>query len=76
MDIPAFTTIRTVRTAAEADLILSALRAAGLHPVEFSLSPHFSLAGTDVSFPIEVPTSEAEAARKIVEAHEGAQRDR
>ncbi|MBM3837504.1 MAG: hypothetical protein FJ398_06005 [Verrucomicrobia bacterium] len=48
MKNPTFTTIRTARTAIEAEVILSALRAAGLHPVDLALSPHFSVAGTEI----------------------------
>ena len=68
-----YTTIKTAQTAMEADMILSALRAAGLHPVELSLSPHFSLVGMNISFPIEVPTSETEAAREILDSYERSQ---
>ncbi len=64
-----FTTVRTVRTPIEGDVILSALRAAGLHPVDLSLSPHFSVAGTEISYAIDVPTQEAVAARDLLESY-------
>jgi hypothetical protein len=69
MHSSSFTTIRTARTAVEADMMLAALRAAGMHPLELSTSSHFSVAGADVSFPIDVPVSEAEAAREILAAY-------
>jgi hypothetical protein len=37
-----------------------------MHPLEFSTLSHFSVAGVDVSFPIDVPVSEAEIAREIL----------
>jgi hypothetical protein len=46
-------------------MMLAALGAAGLHPLELSTSSHFSVAGVDVSFPIDVPVSEAEDAREM-----------
>jgi hypothetical protein len=68
MSNSAFTTVRTARTASEADLMISVLRGAGLHPVELSLSPHFSLAGAEVSFPIQVPSEEYAAAKAILDS--------
>lgn len=67
MTSPAFTTVRTTRTAAEADVLMAALRAAGLHPLELTMSDHFTLAGVDTSFPITVPTEESISAREILE---------
>ncbi len=69
MSSSTFTTVRTVRTPIEGDMILSALRAAGLHPIDLSMSPHFSVAGTEISYAIEVPTEEAVAARDILESY-------
>jgi hypothetical protein len=66
MTAPAFTVVSTARTAAEADMLISALRGAGLHPVDLSTSPHFSLAGAEIPFRIEVPTSEAGEARELL----------
>jgi hypothetical protein len=45
------------------------LRAAGLHPIELSTSSHFSIAGVEISFPIQVPTAEAESAREILASY-------
>jgi hypothetical protein len=70
MNTPAFTVLSTARTAAEADMLISALRGAGLHPVDLNTSSHFSLAGAEVSFCIEVPTSEAGEARELLSSHE------
>ena len=64
----AFTTVRTVHTVGEADLMMSVLWSAGLHPVDLSLSPHFGLAGAEVSFPIQVPSEEHAAAKAILDS--------
>ena len=64
----AFTTVRTVQTASDADLMISVLQSAGLHPVELSLSPHFSLAGAEVFFPIQLPSEEHAAAKAILDS--------
>jgi hypothetical protein len=66
MTTPIFTTVQTTRTAAEADVLMSSLRAAGLHPRELAMSDHFTLAGLETSFPIIVPTEEAAAARELL----------
>jgi hypothetical protein len=68
MSNSAFTTVRRARTASEADLMISVLRSAGLHPVELSLSPHFGLAGAEVDFPIQVPLEEHAAAKAILDS--------
>jgi hypothetical protein len=68
MSNSAITTVRTARTASEADLMISVLRSAGLHPVELSLSPHFGLAGAEVDFPIQVPSEESAAAKEILDS--------
>lgn len=63
----AFTTIERAPTAGEADILMAALRAAGLHPLELAMSDHFSVAGVDISYPITVPSEEAEAAREVLD---------
>jgi hypothetical protein len=68
MSNSAFTTVRTTQTASEADLMISVLRSAGLHPVELSLSPHFTLAGAEVFFPIQVPSEEHAAAKALLDS--------
>ena len=69
MSSPAFTVVRTTQTAAEADLMISALRAAGLHPLDLSLARHVSHYGADLSFPVQVPTEEATTAKEILESY-------
>ena len=69
MSSPAFTVVRTTQTAAEADLMISALRRAGLHPVELSLASHVSHYGVDFSFPVQVPSEESRAAKEILESY-------
>jgi len=65
---PVFKTILRVQTAAEADYVVAKLRAHGFHPVEPSMSSHFSLAGAEVCFPIEVPTAEFCAAKRVLDS--------
>ena len=69
MDTPAFATVRTVRTLMEADVIITALRSAGLNPVEQGMAGHFSLAGSDLEYPVQVPTEELAAACEVLQAH-------
>lgn len=68
MEISAFTTVYSTRTSIEADALIAALRAAGFHPSDLEMSSHFSVAGMEPGFYIEVPTSEAEAAREFIRA--------
>lgn len=70
MDNPSFTTVRTAKTAIEADLLNGMLSGAGLHPVELSMSSHFSVAGVDISFAVQVPTTEAAAAKDLLDSYE------
>ncbi|MCU0785726.1 MAG: hypothetical protein MUF81_17120 [Verrucomicrobia bacterium] len=59
-------TIGTTRTAAEADMKMSALRAAGFHPLDLPMFENFSLAGVEISYPIRISSSEAGAARELL----------
>ncbi len=67
METPAFTTIASVRTLAEADMLAAVLRTSGLHPLEQGTFGHFSLAGADIQYRVEVPTEEADAAREALQ---------
>ena len=69
METPAFTTVAKVRTLAEADMLATVLCIAGLHPVEQGTFGHFSLAGADIEYRVEVPTEEADAAREVFQSH-------
>ncbi|MEO5802841.1 MAG: hypothetical protein ABIR24_04875 [Verrucomicrobiota bacterium] len=71
MSTPTFTTVRTTRTAAEADVLMAALRAAGLHPLELAMSDSFALAGVETSFPLTVPTEELTEARELLDSFAG-----
>ena len=66
MSTPAFTVLRQTRTAIEADVLIAALRGAGLHPLDLRTSSHIGIAGAEVFFPIEVPTDEVSAAREFL----------
>jgi hypothetical protein len=69
MNAPAFSVVKTTRTAIEADLLIAAMRGEGLHPLDLQTAGHFSLAGTDVSFHIQVPSVELAAAGEFLRAH-------
>ncbi len=60
--------LQQTRTQIEADLLISRLRAAGLHPSDLRIWPHVTLAGGDLFYRIEVPADEAEAAKQIIHA--------
>jgi hypothetical protein len=66
MNNPAFSVVRTVRTAVEADMLIAFMRSAGLHPLDLVTSSHISLAGADIAFHIEVPTDELNQAREFL----------
>jgi hypothetical protein len=56
----------TTPNLAEADLLVSALRAAGLHPLEVRTWPHITLAGAEIAYTVEVPSEENELARFVM----------
>jgi hypothetical protein len=60
--------LKQTRTQIEAELLISRLRAAGLHPSDLRIWPHVTLAGADLFYRIEVPSEEAEAASQIIRA--------
>jgi hypothetical protein len=70
MNLPAFAIVRTARTQVEADLLISVLRHAGLHPLDLDTFGHFSLAGADVDYAVRVPTGELAQARDALLHHE------
>ena len=51
-------------------MLIAVLRGAGFHPVDLVTSAHFSLAGADIAFRVEVPTSEASEAVEFLDAHD------
>jgi hypothetical protein len=69
MSDQAFTTVRTARTEAEAGLLLSVLQQSGLHPLELGTAGHYTLAGADIEYSVQVPTEEAAEAREVLEAY-------
>jgi hypothetical protein len=72
----AFTTVRTAQTASEADQMITALRTAGLHPVELSMCAPFTLPGIEIVFPIMVAAEEALAAEGLLDACDRARNNR
>jgi hypothetical protein len=71
MSTQTFSTVRTARTQVAADLLISLLQQAGLHPLELDTSSHFSLAGADIDYSIRVPTIELARAREILSEYDG-----
>ena len=63
--------LRQTRTQIEADLLISRLRAAGLHPSDLRVWPHVTLAGADLFYGVEVPAEEVESANELIQASEG-----
>jgi hypothetical protein len=61
-----FQRIRQTRTQIEAELLISRLRAAGLHPSDLRVWPHAMMAGADLFFGVEVPDEEAESATAVL----------
>ncbi len=51
-------------------MLITFLRSEGLHPVDINTSAHFSLAGAEIEFPINVPTGELDAARVLLEGYD------
>ncbi len=51
-------------------MLIAFLRSEGLHPVDINTSSHFSLAGADIEFRIEVPAGEADAARALLKGYD------
>ena len=62
--------LRQTPTQIEADLLISRLRAAGLHPSDLRIWPHVTLAGANLFYDVEVPAEEAEAANQVIGAKE------
>jgi hypothetical protein len=59
MSTRTFTTIRSARTQAEAALLISVLGQAGPQPLDAEAAGHYSLAGADIDYPVQMPTTEA-----------------
>jgi len=57
-----FTEVYTAQTPAEAEVVISLLRANGIHPLDLEMSPRVFFAGADRWFHVRVPTEEIEAA--------------
>lgn len=70
MDTPEFSVVRTTRTAIEADLLIAVLRSEGFHPRDLETAGHFSLAGADVSFHVQVPDGEQAAVTEFLRAYD------
>lgn len=58
------------RTQIEAELLISLLQQAGLHPLELDTSSHYSLAGVDIDYSVRVPTEELAQAKEVLRAYD------
>jgi hypothetical protein len=67
---PAFSTVRSTRTAIEADLLIAAMRCEGLHPLDLLTAEHFSFGGFEGGYRIQIPTSELPAAQEFLKAYD------
>jgi hypothetical protein len=63
-----FQRLQQARTQIEADLLISRLRAAGLHPSDLRVWPHVTLAGADLFYNVEIPGEEIDSAQQIIRA--------
>jgi hypothetical protein len=61
-----FATVSQVASSAEADLMISLLRAEGYHPLDLDMSSHFSLAGCETGYQVVVPREEEGAALELL----------
>jgi len=57
----------------EAELVITSLRRAGLHPVELNTAAHFSLAGADIEYVVRVPTPEMAEAADVLNSYDNPQ---
>jgi hypothetical protein len=65
-----FANIYTSRTAAEAELVISLLRANEIHPLDLSMSASVFFAGADLWYHVRVPAEEIAAAQEVLRANE------
>jgi hypothetical protein len=63
----AFHTVCSTRTSVEAERLIGLLRQAGLHPVDLPLTAPLALKDAHPTFPVQVPSEEAEAARQVLQ---------
>ncbi len=61
-----FATVCTTRTPIEADLLISVLRDAGLHPLELGTFGHVFLGGADIDYAVRVPAAELLEAQDLL----------
>lgn len=52
-------------------MLIAALRGQGLHPLDLETAGHFSLAGAEIAFQVQVPTVELGAACEFLDAFDG-----
>jgi hypothetical protein len=70
MNPPEFSVARTTQTAIEADLLISALRSEGYHPLDLLTAGHISVGGADISYHIQVPTDELAQVGAFLKAYD------
>jgi hypothetical protein len=64
-----FPRIYAAQNAAQADVVISFLKAQGLHPLDLQMSPIAFFGGADQLFHVQVPSEEVEAATEALKAN-------
>jgi hypothetical protein len=64
-----FPRIYAAHTAVQAQVVISFLRAEGFHPLELQTSSSIWLAGADMSYHVQVPLEEVQAATEALKVN-------
>ena len=70
MTTSAFSTLCTAQTQIEAEMILSILRAEGLHPMELGTNAYGPPGGGSMFYSVRVPTTELAMAQELMKTPE------
>jgi hypothetical protein len=65
-----FAEIYTALSPSEAEIIISLLRANGIHPLDLEMSPRIGFAGADLFYHVRVPQEEVEAAKQVLNSND------
>ena len=61
-----YSTVFTSHNAHDAEVVLKFLKQHGLHPADLRLTAPVAAPGTESTFPVEVPSVEADHARSVL----------
>lgn len=64
-----FSTVFTAQNCNEAKAVVQELRTIGLHPADLGLTSPIAVGGSPPTFPVEVPTEEAQQAKGFLSAN-------